>query len=342
MTPPWTYEDVAVVVPCHNEAITVERVVESFISALPGCSVIVVDNASTDDTAARARRAGAKVLVEPRPGKGFAVHRLFSDVDAACYVMVDGDATYDPLAAPALVALVLDQGVDMAIGARRAISEKAGAAYRSGHRFGNWLLTSVFQRLFGFQIDDTLSGYRAFSHRFVKTFPGMATGFEIEAELNAHAASTGVSYAEIETEYGARPVDSHSKLSTYSDGFRILRRNLRLYRDWKPALSFSVLALPWALFALLLLAPVLRDYINLGVVPRFPSLIAAVGCFLVALNLVVAGAILERTTRNRVEAVRLAYLRLPGPQRRPEAAHAGIAVGSEAERTVEDRALGMT
>lgn len=320
---------VAVVIPCHNEAPTIAQVVRDFADALPGCLVVVVDNASTDDTAQRARDAGAEVLHEPRPGKGNAVRRLFADVDADCYVMVDGDSTYEAAAAPQLVSQVLDHGVDMVVGARVTPPEVV-QAYRAGHRFGNWLLTWVFQRLFLLRIDDTLSGYRAFSARFVKTFPSMATGFEIEAELNAHAASTGVSYAEVRTAYAARPEGSESKLSTIRDGVRILRRNLRLFRDWRPLLSFTALAVPWVLVAAVLLVPVLTEYLRIGLVPRFPSLIASVGCFLVALNLIVSGTVLERVTRNRIEVVRLAYLALPGPRRRSASEHAvaGVAVGS--------------
>ncbi|HEX8972738.1 glycosyltransferase family 2 protein [Oryzihumus sp.] len=311
-----TGTNVAVIVPCHNEERTIADVVAGFREALPGCEVVVVDNASTDATAERAAEAGARVIFEPRPGKGNAVRRLFADVEAQCYVMVDGDATYDAGAAPVLVSKVLDEGIDMVVGARVA-GPGAAQAYRAGHRFGNALLTWVFQRLFGLRVEDTLSGYRGFSRRFVKTFPSMASGFEIEAELNAHAASVGVTYDEVRTAYGSRPEGSESKLSTYRDGVRILRRNLRLFRDWKPFASFTGLAVPWALGAVALLVPVLTDYVHTGLVPRYPSLIAAVGCFLVALNLVMAGAILERTTRNRIEAVRLAYLRIPAPRRTP-------------------------
>lgn len=307
---------VAVIIPCHNEAATIATVVHDFRRTLPQCQIVVSDNASTDDTASIAQAAGAQVIHEPRRGKGNAVRRLFADVEADCYVMVDGDATYEAAAVPRMVAEVLDRGADMVVAARVA-DTGAGSEYRMGHRLGNTVLTWVFQRLFNLQVEDTLSGYRAFSRRFVKSFPSMATGFEIEAELNAHAASIGVNYDEIKTSYSARPQGSESKLSTYRDGIRILRRNLRLFRDWKPAASFSVLSLPWIAVALALLVPVFRDYLSTGLVPRFPSLIAAVGCSLVALNLLAAGAILERITRNRVESVRLAYLALPGPRRRP-------------------------
>jgi len=310
---------VAVIVPCHNEAATIAQVVKEFHEVLPGAAVVVVDNASTDDTAAQALAAGARVISEPRAGKGNAVRRLFADVDADCYVMVDGDATYEADAAPGMVAKVLDDGVDMVVGSR-VTGPGATDAYRTGHRLGNLLLTWVFHRLFGLRISDTLSGYRAFSRRFVKTFPSMASGFEIEAELNAHAASTGVSYAEVATVYGSRPEGSHSKLSTYRDGWRILRRNLRLFRDWKPFLSFSVLAAPWFVAAIALAIPALNDYFTTGLVPHYPSLIASVGCGVIAFVLEACGALLERITRNRTEVVRLAYLELGAPRRQPPAA----------------------
>ena len=306
---------IAVIVPCHNEEQTVAQVIKEFQEALPGALIVVVDNASTDDTAGLALAAGARVLVEPRPGKGNAVRRLFADVEADCYLMVDGDATYEAAAAPVMVSKVLDDGIDMVVGSR-VTGPGAAEAYRTGHRLGNLMLTWVFQRLFELKIEDTLSGYRAFSRRFVKTFPSMAEGFEIEAELNAHAASMGVGYAEVRTAYGARPEGSHSKLSTYRDGVRILRRNLRLFRDWKPMLSFAVLALPWLIAALILGVPVLAEYFSSGLVPRFPRLIVAVGFGIVAALLLTCGVLLERTTRNRTEVVRLAYLAIGAPQRR--------------------------
>lgn len=303
---------VAVLVPCHNEEATVERVVTDFRRALPNSLVVVVDNASTDRTAELALAAGAQVINEPRPGKGWAVRRLLADVDADVYVLVDGDATYDAAAAPRLVERVIKDGCDMVNGAR--VSDTLDqAAYRRGHRLGNAVLTWIFQRLFRLPLKDTLTGFRAFSRRFVKSFPSASEGFEIEAELNAHAAFLGVPVAEIETVYLARPEGSESKLNTYRDGLRILRLNLRLFRDARPLTSFSILALPWLLAALVLVLPPVTEYLNSGLVAKFPSLIAGVGCFLVALNLWTAGIVMQRITRNRVEGVRLTYLSHPGP-----------------------------
>lgn len=303
---------VAVLVPCHNEEATVERVVAEFRAALPDATIVVCDNASTDRTGELARAAGAVVITEDRPGKGMAVRRLFADVEADVYLMVDGDATYEAAAAPELVRCVVEDGCDMVNGAR--VSDVVDtAAYRRGHRLGNAVLTWIFRGLFHLPLKDTLTGYRAFSRRFVKSFPSASEGFEIEAELNAHAALLGVPVAEIQTAYLARPEGSVSKLSTYRDGIRILRLNLRLFRDARPLMSFSVLGLPWMLAALVLILVPVDEYLRTGLVLRFPSLIAGVGSFLVALNLWTAGIIMQRVTRNRAEVVRLRYLAQPGP-----------------------------
>lgn len=304
--------NVAVVIPCHNEEASVGIVVADFAAALPGATIVVADNASTDGTADAARAAGAQVVVEPRPGKGLAVRRLLADVEADCYVMVDGDATYDAASAPALVQLVLGGGNDMVNGARAADATSAGT-YRRGHALGNAVLTWIFQKLFRLPLQDTLSGYRAMSRRFVKSFPTGATGFEIEAELNAHAATLGVPVAELQTRYGARGEGSQSKLNTYRDGVRILRRNLRLFRDARPWLAFLVLALPWALAAAPLLWIAFSEYFQTGLVTRFPSLVAGTGFLVIALVIAVSGLIMERITRNRTEVVRLAYLSFAAP-----------------------------
>lgn len=302
---------VAVVVPCHNEERTIASVIQGFLSSLPGCTVFVADNNSTDQTAEAARSAGAVVIREQRAGKGFAIRRLFADVDADCYVMVDGDDTYDPAAAAAMVSLVRDQGVDMVNAARDSQDEEA--AYRRGHVLGNTILTWIFSQLFGLQLKDTLSGYRALSRRFVKSFPTGASGFEIETELNAHAAVLGLPTAEVTAPYRSRPEGSESKLNTYRDGFHILRRNLRLFRDARPNLAFLLLSLPWLLAALLLMGIALAGYLESGLVERFPSLIAGAAFLVVAVLLLTVGAIMERTARNRVEAARLFYLSYPGP-----------------------------
>jgi glycosyltransferase involved in cell wall biosynthesis len=308
MTRQWT--GVAVVVPCHNEERAVATVVHDFHTALPGATVVVVDNASTDTTRQRASDAGAIVLHEPRAGKGYAVRRLFSDVEADAYVLVDGDATYDASAAPEMVALVLEHGVDMVNGARVGDAAQR-AAERAGHSLGNRALSWIFRSLFRLALADTLSGYRVMSRRFVKSFPSRARGFEIETELNVHCAAVDASVVEVPTRYRLRPEGSVSKLSTYGDGYRILRRNLRLFRDARPLLAFSLLALPWFALAVVLVQAAVREYVRTGQVTRFPSLIAGVAAFVVAVQLVVSGMVLERVTRSRDEAVRLAYLAVP-------------------------------
>lgn len=306
------FSRVAVIVPCHNEEKTIGDVVAGFSAALPGASVVVADNNCTDGTAAVATAHGAQVITESRPGKGFAVRRLLADIEADCYVMIDGDATYDAASAPQMVELVLDQGIDMVNGARQTVGEES-EAYRPGHTLGNTVLTWIFQRLFGLQIQDTLSGYRVMSRRFVKSFPTGAEGFEIEAELNAHAATLGVPIAEVQTPYYSRPEGSESKLNTYRDGVRILRRNLRLFRDARPSLAFFLLSLPWLIIAGVLLAIAFAEYFSTGIVTRFPSLIFGVGALVVGALIIITGLILERVARNRVEASRLAYLAIPPP-----------------------------
>lgn len=304
------YPDVAVVIPCHNEEVAIQGVIGDFRRSLPGARIVVLDNASTDDTAEAARLAGADVIFERRQGKGRAVRRLLADVEAGIYVLADGDATYDASAAPEMVRRCREDGCDMVVSERIGGSQES---YRRGHRLGNAFLTWIFDRLFSLPLGDTLSGYRALSRRFAKSFPTAARGFEIEAELNAHAALLEVPVSEVQAPYSPRPEGSQSKLSTYRDGARILRRNLRLFRDARPLLAFSIIALPFALSALVLLGIPLFEYLNTDMVSRFPSLIVGIGAFLVALNLVVSGMVLERVTRNRNEATRLAYLSYSSP-----------------------------
>ena len=306
------YSRVAVIIPCHDEEATIGGVVGAFRRELPGCTVVVADNCSSDETARVARDSGAMVIAESRKGKGFAVRRLLADVDAECYIMVDGDATYDPSVAPQLVELVTQSGLDM-VNVERVKAPGQGDAYRRGHELGNRGLTWIFQTLFRLPLKDTLSGYRAMSRRFVKSFPTGATGFEIEAELNAHAAVLGVPMGEIPGRYFERPTGSASKLNTYRDGLRITRRNLRLFRDAMPNRAFFILSLPWFLMALILVGVPVYEYLTTGIVSRFPSLIAGTGTMTVGVLLIVAGFVMDRVARNRVEAVRLSYLALPGP-----------------------------
>lgn len=301
---------VAVIIPCHNESLAIAAVVHDFHAALPDALVVVADNASADDTAAVAREAGALVVSEPRIGKGWAVRKLFADVDADVYLLTDGDGECDPGSAEQMVQLVADGSCDMVIGSRR--SPDGVSSYRPGHRLGNATLTWIFQQLFDFQITDTLSGYRAISRRVVKSFPSRAIGFELEAELNAHAAVVGVNVAEVPTVFRGRPFGDQSKLSTIRDGIKILRLNLRLFRDARPSLAFMTLSLPWFLITIWCLTVALRNYLESGSIISLPNLIAGLIAFMIFLMVLMAGITMERITRNRNEVLLLAYLSQPG------------------------------
>ncbi|MCZ2822351.1 glycosyltransferase family 2 protein [Modestobacter sp. VKM Ac-2977] len=308
-----TYSDVAVLIPCHNEASTVVQVVEGFREHLPGARIVVCDNNSTDGTADLARNAGAVVVAEHHRGKGYAVRRLFSDVDADFFIMVDGDATYAPEAGPEIIRLMREDGVDTVLAVRDAQSSGGSAEYRIGHQLGNRVFSRTFSFLFDTAYTDVLTGYRGFSRRFVKSCPLLARGFDVEIELNAHGASLGMPWAEVRTPYVERISGSESKLNTYSDGLRIFRRLFRLFRDFRPALSFGGLGLLLGLIGAATLVPLLVTYESTGTVPRFPTLFVVVGLFLAALFLVLVGAILDRAARDRLERNRLAYLSVPAP-----------------------------
>jgi glycosyltransferase involved in cell wall biosynthesis len=301
---------IAVLIPCYNEAVTIAAVVADFRASLPGAQVYVYDNNSKDDTAALAASAGAIVRREPRQGKGHVVRRMFADIEADVYVMADGDGTYDASAAGMLVQRLTDEGLDMMVGARVA---SAKAAYRAGHRTGNQLITGAIRLLFGRAFDDILSGYRVFSRRFVKSFPALSGGFEIETELTIHALQLAMPVAETPLPYAERPEGSVSKLSTWSDGFRILRTILTLLKDEKPFLFFGALGAGAAALALIAGLPVVIEFLQTGLVPRFPTAILATGLMLIAVLCIFAGAILDSVARGRREAKRLFYLGFPAP-----------------------------
>lgn len=312
---------IAVLVPCHNEAATIGRVVADFATHLPGAQVHVFDNNSSDATIARARAAGAVVREVALQGKGNVVRRLFADIEADVYVLVDGDATYDAAMAPALVERLLRDGLDMVVGARR--SDEA-AAYRAGHRIGNVLLTRCVGFLFGRSFDDMLSGYRVFSRRYVKSFPAHAAGFETETELAVHALQLRMPVAEVDTAYGARPEGSQSKLRTWHDGTRILLTILRLFKAERPLLFFSLGFGACVLLALGLAVPLLLTYAQTGLVPRFPTAILCSALVLLGVLLLACGLILDTVTRGRIEAKRLAYLAIPAwPAADAQGAHHG-------------------
>jgi glycosyltransferase involved in cell wall biosynthesis len=296
---------IAVLVPCHNEALTVAEVVNGFRAALPAATIFVYDNNSSDGTAEVARSAGAQVRFESQPGKGSVVRRMFADIDADWYVMVDGDATYDPTAAPRLIATAASGGYDMVNVAREESGEKA---YRRGHRLGNRLLTGLVGTIFGSRTQDMLSGYKVFSRRFVKTFPAMSSGFEIETELMIHALELRLPVGEISAPYGERPEGSTSKLSTYRDGFIILRLIGVLVQRERPLEFFSATAGVLVLLSLGLGLPVIWTFLETGLVPRLPTALLASALMLAALVSLAVGLILQAVTLSRREMKRLVYL----------------------------------
>lgn len=298
----------AVLVPCFNEAATIAQVVHDFRAALPMAEVYVYDNNSSDDTVAIASAAGAHVRSERHQGKGHVVRRMFADVDADIYVMVDGDATYDAASAPAMIARLIDERLDMVVAQR---VDQDTAAYRPGHRTGNYLLTRFLADTFGRGFEDILSGYRVFSRRFVKTIPVLSDGFEIETELSVHALELSIPIAEMQTPYFSRPAGSHSKLNTWRDGFRILGTILKLYRSEKPLRFFTTIAITLASMAVILSIPLFLTYVEEGLVPRFPTAILSTGIMLVAVISLFAGLILDTVSRGRREAKLLRYLSEP-------------------------------
>ena len=296
---------IAVLIPCLNEAGGIAEVVASFRAALPGAAVYVYDNASTDETSARALAAGAQVRREPLRGKGNVVRRMFADVDADVYVLVDGDGTYDAASAPAMIKLLAEQHLDMVCG-KRVDSEVQ--AYRHGHRLGNRVLTSLVAILFGDRITDILSGYRVMSRRFVKSFPALSSGFETETELTVHALELRVPIAEFRTPYGARSAGTASKLNTWRDGWRILRTIARLVKEERPFAFFVSIGSILALTAIVLAIPLLLEFLATGLVPRIPTAVLSTGLMLVAVMSFVCGLVLDTVTRGRRELKRMHYL----------------------------------
>lgn len=303
---------VAVLIPCYNEAVAIPQVVRDFRAALPEAEVWVFDNNSRDDTAQIAAGEGAFVRHVGLQGKGHVVRRQFADVEADVYIMVDGDDTYHAASAPRMVRCLVEGGHDMVVGVRKAAD--AQAAYRAGHVWGNRMLTGFLSWLFGRNCTDILTGYRVFSRRFVKSFPVLSTGFDIETELTVHALEMKMSVGEVETPYKERPEGSFSKLSTYKDGFRILRTMLRLFSAERPLVFFGSVGLALALASLGLMVPVVAQYMETGLVPRLPTALLATGVMLTGLLCAVVGLVLDTVTRGRREAKMLAYLSHCGPR----------------------------
>ncbi|MBI1273465.1 MAG: glycosyltransferase [Alphaproteobacteria bacterium] len=306
---------IAVLVPCHNEEAAIGKVVDDFRRALPSATVYVYDNNSTDRTAELARAAGAVVRAESLRGKGNVVRRMFADVEADIYVLVDGDDTYDPASAPRMVETLVEGQLDMVNGARAAGGQKA---YRPGHRFGNVMLTGMVAWIFGNRFKDMLSGYRIFSRRFVKSFPALAAGFETETEFTVHALELRMPIAEIPTPYKERPVGSASKLSTFRDGFRILWTIIVLVKEEKPLIFFGLLAALFAFISVVLAAPIVVEFLETGLVPRMPTAILSTGLMIMAFLSLACGMILDTVTRGRMEMKRMRYLNVPAPGARDD------------------------
>ena len=299
---------VAVILPCYNEEAAIGLTVRGFRESMPDARIYVYDNNSKDRTAEVARAAGAEVRIERMQGKGHVVRRMFADIEADIYVMADGDATYDAAAAPVLIRQLLDEQLDMVVGARESEVQEA---YRRGHRFGNAMLTGILGRIFGRTFNDILSGYRVFSRRFVKSFPVLSTGFEIETEITVHALELKMPVGEVVTRYAARPEGSASKLSTYRDGWRILKTILILFRIERPMLFFGAIAAFMLALAIVLAAPLAVTYVETGLVPRLPTAVLATGLVILAFLNGFCGLILDTVVRGRREVRRLAYLALP-------------------------------
>ena len=302
---------IAVLLPCFNEEAAIAATVAGFRAALPDAAIYVYDNNSKDRTREVAAQAGAIVRTEKQQGKGNVVRRMFADIDADVYLMADGDLTYDPAAAPKMVEMLLAEQLDMVVGTR---VHEVKHAYRGGHVLGNKLFTNLLSGLFGRSFSDIFSGYRVFSRRFVKSFPVLSAGFEIETEMSVHALELRLPVGEVETSYGARPEGSQSKLSTYGDGWKILKTIGTLYRVERPVLFYGTISILLTLAAILLAIPLVRTYLQTGLVPRFPTAILVTGMVIVAVLCFFAGLILDTVTRGRREVRRLAYLSLAAPR----------------------------
>jgi glycosyltransferase involved in cell wall biosynthesis len=307
---PMPEPSIAILLPCYNEAVAIGRVVRAFRAALPRAAIYVYDNNSSDHTAEIARAAGAIVRSEILQGKGRVVRRMFRDIQADLYVIADGDDTYDATLAPAMIALARSGPYDLVNCVRRDSDE---AAYRGGHRLGNRLLTGAVRLIFGDRVEDMLSGYKVLSRRFVKSFPVLSNGFDIETELTIHALELAMPVAHLDGDYRARPEGSQSKLRTYRDGFCILGMIIRLLRNERPLAFFGVLALLAFACAGLLIEPVIRTYVATGLVPRLPTAVLATGIVIAGALSLTTGLILDTVTRGRQETRLLAYLQHEAP-----------------------------
>jgi glycosyltransferase involved in cell wall biosynthesis len=303
-----TQKKIAILIPCHNEESTIGSVIDSFFKYIPESIVYVYDNASVDGTSEIAKAHGAIVNYEPNKGKGNVVRRMFADIVADIYIILDGDETYDVSMAPLMINKLIDENLDMVVGTRKAAIAKD--AYRSGHIFGNWVLTSAVSIAFNSGFTDMLSGYRVMSHRFVKSFPVNSNGFEIETEMTVHALQLKTPFSEVETSYDARPEGSQSKLNTWSDGFRILGMIVLLIKEYKPFQFFGIFSIVLAIISFMLSVPIILTWIDTGLVPRLPTAILSMGIMILAVISLSSGIILDSVSRARLEKKRLQYLTL--------------------------------
>jgi glycosyltransferase involved in cell wall biosynthesis len=306
---------IAILIPCYNEEKTIGDVVSRFRATLPAASVYVYDNNSSDLTALKARASGAIVIREPRQGKGNVVRRMFADIEADIYLMIDGDGTYAPEDAPQLINTLLTGHCDMVVGTRRGVTDDAG---RTGHAFGNRLFNGLYKRLFGRDFTDIFSGYRAFTRRFVKSFPAVSGGFEIETEMSVHASQLKLPVSEIALDYGRRPEGSSSKLSTYKDGAKILWMFAMLAKETQPMRFFGMIAALFAGAALMLMTPILVEYAATGLVPRMPTWVLSLGLLMFSAMMLVSGLILDSVSRGRAEQKRIFYLSIPARRAKRE------------------------
>jgi len=305
----WDGLEIAVLLPCYNEAATIGDVVAQFKAALPGAQVHVYDNNSTDGTALKAMLAGATVTRERRQGKGNVVRRMFSDIDADVYIMADGDGTYAAADAPELVRVLLNEQADMVVGTRKGVHEDA---HRQGHAIGNKIFNILYRNLFGTDFSDIFSGYRAFSRRFVKSFPATSNGFEIETEMSVHVSRLKLPVSELELDYGKRPEGSHSKLSTFKDGAKILWMFSQLMKETRPFAFFGTLSAGFAALSLVLMAPVIFTFLETGLVERMPTWVLSMALLMMGVVFFTAGIILDSVARGRAEQLRINYMSMPG------------------------------
>lgn len=305
-------QEIAIILPCYNEEQAIAKVVQEFRSFLPDATIYVYDNNSQDNTVAEAKKAGAIVAYEARQGKGYVMRRAFADVDADIYVMADGDGTYDASVVAELIKELCAKQLDMLVGAR--VDSDAEKLYRRGHKTGNWMLTNAIGILFGFRFKDVLSGYRVFSRRFVKSFPALATGFEIEAMLTVHTLELGLPAAEMPTRYFERVEGTESKLRTYQDGLHILLTIINLFKQFKPLWFYGFFAALFSLLSFVIMLPIWLEYMQTGLVLRFPSMFLSVGVMICAVIALVCGLIMDHASRNHKEKKYLQYLRYSAPK----------------------------